>query len=396
MFFSQKFVYFRLRLFMFFMFGPIALFLPYLPLYLQQSGFSPSEIGVLLTIGPVAAAVSNPFWGYVSDRLQNVKLVLLVLMFGSLLSSQVLYNVGPFWGVFAAMIVFYLFNTAIMPINTSQIFQTIEGTEQRFGSFRIWGSIGYAVIVLASGPILEAVGIGSVGWVYGAAMAIAILCGFLLHRPAAKARRRAGGITFRDSVRSSLRGPFALFLAAALLIGIPNSVHALYMSLFLEELGGSPTSIGWSMFAAAVLEVPLFLLLDRWSKPNEQSMLKLLLFAAVVYAVRWALMSVAATPLHVVLIQILHSFSFGFFIYTAAQMVEFLADRDYRASGQTMYALVQGSLSMAIAGVIGGALYEAVGPRMLYMGCSFLSIAGLAVMYALRLSLDKKTPGPSA
>ena len=396
MLFSQKFVYLRLRLFMFFLFGPIALFLPYLPLYLQQRGFSPAEIGVLLTIGPVAATVSNPFWGYVSDRLQNVKLVLLVLMFGSLFSSQVLYHVSPFWGVFAAMIVFYFFNTSIIPINTTQIFQTIEGTEQRFGSFRIWGSTGYAVIVLASGPILEAIGIGSVGWVYGAAMAVAILCGFLLHRPAAQAKRRIGGITFRDSVRSSLRGPFALFLAATLLIGIPNSVHALYMSLFLEELGGSPTSIGWSMFAAAVLEVPLFLLLDRWSKPNERSMLKLLLFAIVIYTIRWALMSIAATPLHVVLIQILHSFSFGFFIYTAAQMVQFLADPKYKASGQTMYALVQGSLSMAIAGVIGGILYEAVGPRLLYAFCAVLTILGLAVMYALRLSLDKKTPGPSA
>jgi len=380
-------IYFRLRLFMFFAFGPIALFLPYLPLYLQNYGFTPTEIGWLLTIGPVVALFANPIWGYVSDRLQNVKLVLLLLMIGSLAASQFLFHVRPFWAVFAAMMLFYFFNTAILPINTTQVFQTIENTPLRFGSFRIWGSLGYAVIVLSSGPVMEALGIQRLGWVFGTAMAVAIGFGLLLHRPPSPAGKRARQvISFRETMRTLVRGRFALFLTASLFIFIPNAVTGLYLSLFLEELGGTASSIGWSMFAAAVLEVPLFLLLDRWSKPNARSMLNLLLFATAMFAVRWLLMGFAATPLQVVLIQCLHSLSFGFYIYTAAQLAEFLTERSVRASAQTMYALVQGALSMAIAGSLGGYLYELLGPHALYLLCSALTVCGLAVMVALRLS----------
>ncbi|TLS52885.1 MFS transporter [Paenibacillus antri] len=387
---SDRMIYLRLRAFMFFMFGPVALFLPYLPLYLQHYGFTPAEIGWLLTIGPVVAMLANPVWGFVSDRLQNVKLVLLILMLGSLAASQFLFHLRPFWAVFAAMMLFYFFNTSINPINTTQVFQTIENTPLRFGSFRIWGSLGYAVIVLAAGPVMEALGIWQLGWVYGAAMAVAILFALALHRPASpKGRSARRTITFRETIRSLLQGRFALFLAASLLIFIPNGVTALYLSLFIEELGGTASSIGWSMFAAAVLEVPLFLLLDRWSKPNARSMLNLLLFATVMYVVRWLLMGFATTPLHIVLIQCMHSLSFGFYIYTAAQLVEYLTERSFRASGQTMYALVQGALSMAIAGSLGGYLYERLGPHTLYLLCSGLTVIGFAVMFALRLSLTR-------
>jgi PPP family 3-phenylpropionic acid transporter len=394
---SQRFVYVRLKLFMFFMFGPVALFLPYLPLYLRHYGFTPTEIGFLLTIGPIVAMFSNPFWGYFSDRVQNMKLVLLILMTGTLISSQFLFHVKPFWAVFAAMMLYYFFNTSIMPINNSQVFQTIENTDLRFGSFRLWGSLGYAAIVLASGPIIEYLGVWQLGWVYGSAMVIALAFGWMLHRPPGRAKKPKHVVTFRESMRVLLQGRFALFLAASLFVFIPTSINALYLSLFLEELGGTPSSIGWSMFVAAVLEVPLFLLLDRLSRPHVRSMLNLLLVATGIFAIRWLLMSFAITPFQVILIQMLHSVSFGFYIYTAVQLVEYLTDKAFRASGQTMYALFQGAFSMAIAGSLGGYLYEAIGAKTLFLYCSGLTVIGLMIMLSLRASFGTtKSPDVSA
>lgn len=387
--FSERTAYFRLKLFMFFMFGPIAMFSPYLPLYLKDKGLSPTEIGLLLTAGPIVALAANPFWGYIGDRLQNLKLVLLLLMTGTLIASQLLFHVSPYWLMLLAIMMYYFFNTAMMPINNSQVFQTIENTTMRFGSFRLWGSLGFAVIVLVSGPLMEALGIERLGWVYGFFMLLAIAFGLTLHRPAAKTRRSAARppVTFRQSLSVMLDPRFALFLAASVLIFIPNSINGLYLSLFLEELGGSEASIGWSWFVAAALEVPLFFLLDRLSKPTAVSMIHLLIAAAAIFAVRWLLMSFATEPLHLILIQLLHAVSFGFYIYTAAQLVEFLTERTMRASGQTMYALVQGALAAAVAGSLGGYLYEAIGPRSLYLLCAGLTVLGLAAMFALRLSL---------
>ncbi|MCI3919195.1 MFS transporter [Paenibacillus sp. TRM 82003] len=388
-FFSERTAYFRLKLFMFFMFGPIALFSPYLPLYLKDRGFSPSEIGLLLTVGPIVALFSNPFWGYVGDRLQNMKLVLLLLMSGTLVASQILFHVTPYWLLLVAMMLYYFFNTAIMPINNSQVFQTIENTPLRFGSFRLWGSLGFALIVWVSGPIVEFLGIEQLGWVYGFFMVLAIALGLLLHRPARKSSRKPGGrppVTFRQSLGVLLQGRFALFLGASVLVFIPNSINGLYLSLFIEEVGGSASSIGWSWFLAAVLEVPLFFLLDRLSKPTAASMINLLMVATGIFAVRWLLMSFATEPIHLILIQLLHAISFGFYFYTAAQLVEYLTERSMRASGQTMYALVQGAVAAAIAGSLGGYLYEVIGPHTLYALGAGLTLAGLAVMALLRLT----------
>jgi PPP family 3-phenylpropionic acid transporter len=313
-----------------------------------------------------------------------------------------LFHVKPFWAVFAAMMLYYFFNTSIMPINNSQVFQTIENTELRFGSFRLWGSFGYAVIVLASGPVIERIGIGQLGWAYGVAMTVALAFGFMLHRPPARRKRAKHSVTFRESMRVLLQGKFALFLAASLFVFIPNAVNALYLSLFLEELGGTPSSIGWSMFVAAVLEVPLFFILDRLSRPHARSMLNLLLIATGIFVIRWALMGFAETPFQVILIQLLHSVSFGFYIYTAAQLVEYLTDKSFRASGQTMYALFQGALAMAIAGSFGGYLYETLGAKTLFLLCSGLTVIGFAIMLSLRASFgktdqeDMKNPGMSA
>jgi len=44
-----------------------------LPLYLKHKGLTGIEIGWVLAIGPFATIISQPFWGYVSDKYKTVK-----------------------------------------------------------------------------------------------------------------------------------------------------------------------------------------------------------------------------------------------------------------------------------------------------------------------------------
>lgn len=386
----------RLKLFTFFLFGPMALFLPYLPLYLQHNGFTPTQIGIVLSVGPIIGMVANPFWGYFSDRTQNNKLTMIILLAGTLGASQFLFHASSFLLIFLGMMLFYFFFAAITAISNSQIFQTIEGTPHRFGSIRLWGSLGYALIILASGPVMEALGIGRLAWVFGGAALIALLLALQLNRPRTKVKRPKNTITLRETARVLTQWRFSLFLLASFLIFIPNAMNQQYLSLFLEELGGAESSIGWSNFVAAFLEVPLFLLLDRFSKPDKMSMMNLLLLATAVYILRWVLMSLATEPIHIILIQSLHCISFGFYLYTAVQLVEMLIDPAFRASGQTMYALVQSALSMAVAGSLGGFLYETLGREMLFLLCTALTAVGFAVMAGLRSSFRKEIPRQAA
>ena len=53
--------------FFFFYFAFVGLFSPYLSLWLNFRGFSPSEIGVLLSPMQWSRIIGPPFWGFLSD-----------------------------------------------------------------------------------------------------------------------------------------------------------------------------------------------------------------------------------------------------------------------------------------------------------------------------------------
>ncbi|WP_212977769.1 hypothetical protein [Paenibacillus azoreducens] len=67
-------------------------------------------------------------------------------------------------------------------------------------------------------------------------------------------------------------------------------------------MGGSDTVVGWSAFATAILEVPVFLLLDRYLKKNSRTMLTWLTVICLLFSARWLLMSVAVSAIQVIFI----------------------------------------------------------------------------------------------
>src|SRR5690554_1330790 len=62
------------------LFAGTGAFHPFLSLYLRNSGWSGSEIGVYLAIGPLVALISQPLWGLLCDALGNTKRVFTALL----------------------------------------------------------------------------------------------------------------------------------------------------------------------------------------------------------------------------------------------------------------------------------------------------------------------------
>ena len=69
----------------------------YQTIYLQQAGFSASQLGVLNALTSIFSIASVAFWGMVSDRMGSLrKVLILVLLGGSLLFALIpLIPTGP-------------------------------------------------------------------------------------------------------------------------------------------------------------------------------------------------------------------------------------------------------------------------------------------------------------
>src|SRR5690625_6075686 len=131
-------------------------------------------IGVIMTGGPFVSIFANPFWGYLSDRLQNIKRIIIIMMWGNLIIIQFVFHLNIQTVVFIAMIIFFFFQTPMFSQSNSLILNTIEGTDKKFGSFRIWGSLGWSLMAMAAGPVIDRLGIGNMWIVYTVMILVAI------------------------------------------------------------------------------------------------------------------------------------------------------------------------------------------------------------------------------
>lgn len=364
--------YIRLNYFNFFLFGTMAVLVSYLPLYLGNIGFTPIQIGFLISIGPVISIFANPVWGFWSDRLQNDRLILLILLIGNLFISLFVFGIDAFFPLTFVILLFYFFQTAIFPISTNLILFAVDKTNRSFGSYRLWGSLGFAIVAVTLGPIVQWMGIGQIGWLYGMFMVVTII--FCISIP--KEGKASTPISFRDLKKIYINRYFNVFLLLTVLVSIPNMMNYTFISLYIDEMGGSEIFVGWAFFIAAIGEVPVFLLLDRYLKTTSKAMIGILAATCLLFSVRWFLMGLAGTPLFIAVVQFLHCITFGVYFYTGTKLSAHLVPVQYRASGQVAYAIAWSGLSGIMVGLFGGWIYEWLGPRGMYGLGGFMSLAG--------------------
>ncbi|KAF6599679.1 MFS transporter, partial [Paenibacillus sp. EKM208P] len=84
---------------------------------------------------------------------RNLRRILLFMIIGTLLLLQALFYVHTYIMIYVSMIGFYFFQSPLFAQSNSLILSYIEGTDRKFGAFRIWGSFGWAVTAAAAGIV---------------------------------------------------------------------------------------------------------------------------------------------------------------------------------------------------------------------------------------------------
>jgi len=382
-----------LKAFNFFLYGTIAILTAFFPVYFEEIGLSKVEIGMVMAVGPFISIFANPFWGYWSDRLQNVKRILTILLIGNMLVTIVVFQLREFVIIFLVMLVFFFFNTPTFSQSNSLILNAIEGTKFKFGAFRWWGSLGWALIAVLAGPVIAKTGITNLWILYGSMMIISLF--FTAGLPRGKVTSKP--VKERQSYWEviSANKLFFVFVVLGVLISVPNSINNTFSSLYITSLGGSKQLIGWSAFLAAIFEIPVFLLLDKYLKKSKKTMIGSLVIVSMLFVLRWALMSLAVSPLQIIFIQSLHCITFGGYYYVGTSLTAMLIPSEYRASGQAIYALTWGGVSGIIAGLSGGWMFESLGPQKMYSISALISIIGVFGFLIMWLKLRNQTEQPS-
>jgi PPP family 3-phenylpropionic acid transporter len=265
--------------------------------------------------------------------------------------------------IYISILFFYFFQGPLFAQSNTMILSYIDGTSRRFGSFRLWGSLGWAFTAILAGPVIEWAGVSVLSYLFAALLCAAMIA--LITLPKLNHSIGIAPLPFKG-LRQVLYNPFFLcFILFGILVSIPNTMNNTFVSLYITELGGSKTMIGLAVFLSSILEMAVLLLCDR-----------ILALVSALFFLRWWLMADATTPLQVAFIQVLHCITFGGFFYVGTQLTLLLVPKPYRSSGQALYTLTWSGISGILGGVLGGWMYQNLGAQAMYQSGSILALFG--------------------
>lgn len=366
----------------FLFFGLLALFIPFLPVYLEERGLSTSEVGVIIGTGGIVTLIAQPLWGFISDKTKTVRKVLLLLVFLTAIGGFFLFNTESYvlLIIFAMLVYFTLM--PIDPLTESLNFTVSETVGVSYGSIRTYGALGYAVLSLIVGYAMDYFGMSSVSIMFVVLGLISF--GIVWLMPDVQASSKP--VTWAGLKQVLSNKEMLLFLALVFISSVPARMNDTFLGIHIRTLGGDTTLVGMAFFISAISEIVVFALSFWWLRKGKE--LEVITIATFFYFARFFASAFVTSPVMLTLLQVLQMLTFPIFYTAAIQYLYRIMPREWRATGQTVLALLFFGLSSIIASYAGGFIYKAVGGQNLYLIISVMSFIG--VLFGIFLTIRKR------
>jgi PPP family 3-phenylpropionic acid transporter len=363
--------------FFFLYFAYVGLFSPYASLFFLDRGFSVIEIAILMSTLQITRIVGPFSWGWLSDYLSNR---IGIIRFSACLAAMVfltIFFLQSYVAFFVWMFVLHTILSSLMPLGESATVHALfkdNSFDQRYGRLRLWGSIGFIVMVLFAGELFEREGIELFPIVGSIILICLALITFRLHEPKMERRKMVKGellvVLFNPDVRwFLLSGFFMIFAHAALYV---------FYSLYLADLGYNKFQIGlfWALGVAA--EVIFFYFQSKVLSRLDPEVILQASFGIGV--IRFILIAFFPLTWVLILAQLMHAGTFGAHHSAATKLLQRWFTGPLQARGQALMATVSYGLGGTLGGLAAGWLWDATQPRNVFaMAALACGLAGMCI-----------------
>jgi PPP family 3-phenylpropionic acid transporter len=269
--------------------------------------------------------------------------------------------------------------SAVTPLTDALAIQILGPTRlHSYGSFRLWASVGWGIGAIAFGALFEFVGLGWLVPAYALGLFVcALYVGrFPKTRPAPHARGSRLG-SFGDALTQVPRLP--LYLAGLLLFGAAQHAAWDYVPLRIESGGGGPFLVGVAAGVAAFVEIPF--MRSSGSLIQRFGVRALFVAGGAVYVAASLAWAVVTAPGAVTAVRIVVGIGFALTYVSIVVMTGTLVPERLRNTGQTL-----------IGSVIGGWIYQHVGPPELFVGSAVGLTLAVAIVWMATTGLTRERP----
>lgn len=381
----------------FFCLGGLGIWFPLYTLFLaENAGLSGFEVGRVMAIIPFVGIFAQPFWGQVADRSGSRTRVVSALAIGAALGYLGLGLPTSFVGFVVATAVLAFFSTPLIP-NCVAVTLALapDGNPRSFGFSRVWGTIGFLLLVVAFPYLLDAwqaareleglrsdvlsePGLELMFPVTALVIASGGLVAFALPRAGAVSARAERG-DWRQLLR---HGPYLRVVLFALLGYLCLQGPQIFLPVFIRSHGGDVDTIAQMWLPMLALEIPL---VAYSGATLERFGARVLLgVGALAGGVRWLVCGFAGDLTWVWPVQLLHGVTVAGLVIGGPLYVEQCVPQQLRSTAQTSLAMFGFGMGGIVSNLVTGLLVDAYGPGMPYVVGGVGAIAlGLAVALLL-------------
>ncbi|MBO1001168.1 MFS transporter [Pseudogracilibacillus auburnensis] len=383
-----------LKLLIFHFHATNTIIISFLPLYLKFKGLTGTEIGWVLAIGPFASIISQPFWGYLSDKYKTVKRMLILSTIGMLIISVIFFQMDSLLTILILGALFFFFSSPVGALSDSLAQRQAQQLKISFGSIRMWGSVGFAFSSLVVGEILTKFGIQVIVWPYVIIGTILLIIAFTISD--VKSEEESTPVNLADISMLLKNKPFIFFLLFMMFITITHRANDSFIGIYITEVGGSEGLVGIAWFVGVISEAAVFAFAGLWFR--KYSPITFVIIASILYCIRWFIYGMAPSPYFIISFQVLHGVTFGIFYIAAFDYVTKLIPNLLQSTGHLIFYSVMFGVSGIIGSMAGGKMIEAFGGQIMYLGMGLFTLLGIFCLlgyqiWMKRLEVKVKTAG---
>lgn len=364
----------------FFTFAARGLVLPFINIYLKSTGFTATQIGLLVSVSALIQLLITPLLHTLADRSHKHRRLYYSLLISNALSILGVVSHTSQFFLGGAIIVRDSSDNPSASLLSQLTITWLDGQKMAiYGRLRAWGSFGWAVATLISGRIFALGG-------YPLLFILAAVFNLILLPFVKVLPERTTEHIARPTATPSRSRIFYIYLLSVFLFYVgANAISAFSFIYFQENLGASNEVIGIISSVSALAEIPSMILIDRLLR--RTNMRTTLAIGAMGQAILWIGYTILAGPVLLIPLMIIRGTFYTFYNVSATLLVARISHPSNVATNQALAQVTVPGLAVLLTTWVGGWIFDNAGPHFLFQLAAIVGIVAAVLVILIRRHL---------
>lgn len=358
-------------LFYWFYWSFVAVYDPFLNVYFSELGLSGFQIGLIVTVVPLASLIWSPFISAIADRTNKRVQFLQWSMTAWLVMLGIVALPKTFWAILPLVFLLALARSPTAALSDSMTASMAVRHGLSFGRMRMWGSAGFALFSILGGYLWSQFGYTPM---FGAAILLALPVIYF------SGKLESGPVTnsqTRGPILELLRDPgLVTIFVISFLMGASMLSTYIFGGIYMASMGGNGFMLGLMFGLSALIEVPVMHfsgnIIDRLTSART------LWLSLAVLTLSILLFALAPSAEMLIVAGLVKGVGFGLFFVTMVRLIDERAPDEWKSTAQAISGACFVGLSPLLTSAFFGYVFDTWGGGTLYLVATMM--AGTAVL----------------